>query len=106
MLDKHKTAQFTRFEGDRAAQLDHKLGVDYQLYNALNMQAQRATLKALDAQRRINSTIPNRGSGLGKVDAQNKKLTGKSFNSNLDMSGAISSPQGAETRASFGMSTE
>ena len=49
MLDKHRTAQFTRFEGDRAAQLDHKLGVDYQLYNSLNLQAQRATLKALDA---------------------------------------------------------
>lgn len=38
-LDQHRTAMFTRFEGDRAAQLDKKLGVDYHMYNALNMQA-------------------------------------------------------------------
>ena len=38
-LDQHRTAMFTRFEGERAAQLDKKLGVDYHMYNALNMQA-------------------------------------------------------------------
>ena len=36
-LDQHRTAMFTRFEGERAAQLDKKLGVDYHMYNALNM---------------------------------------------------------------------
>lgn len=39
VLDKHRTAQFTRYEGDRAAAIDKKLGIDYNLYNALNMQA-------------------------------------------------------------------
>ena len=81
-LDQHKTAMFTRFEGDRAACLDKKLGVDYQMYNALNMQAQKAALKALDASRKVNSSIPNRASGLGKVDAMNRKMKGS--NSNLD----------------------
>ena len=36
-LDQHKTALFTRHEYERSAMLDQKLGVDYQLYNALNM---------------------------------------------------------------------
>ena len=66
--------QFTRYEGDRAATLDKKLGIDYTLYNALNMQGQRATLKHLDNQRRIQASIPNRESGLGRVDAMNKTL--------------------------------
>jgi len=55
--------------------IDKKLGVDYHLYNALNMQAQRATLKYLDTQRRIESSIPNRESGLGKQDAMNQKMS-------------------------------
>ena len=70
-LDNHFTAQFTRYEGDRAGQMDQRLGVDYQLYNGLNMQAQRATLKCLDQSRKIASTIPNRASGLGQVNAMN-----------------------------------
>ena len=32
-IDDFRTAQFTRFEGDRAAVLDAKLGADYNLYN-------------------------------------------------------------------------
>ena len=40
-LDHNKTALFTRHEGDRAAVIDKKLGVDYPLYHALNMHAQR-----------------------------------------------------------------
>lgn len=47
-LDNHFTAQFTRYDGDRAATIDKKLGIDYSLYNALNMQAQRSTLQFLD----------------------------------------------------------
>ena len=38
------------------------------------MQAQRATLKYLDGKRKIESSIPNRESGLGKVNAMNTKL--------------------------------
>ena len=81
-LDQHKSAMFTRFEGERAAQLDKKLGVDYQVYNALNMQAQKAALKALDAHRRVTSTIPNRASGLGKQDAMNRNLKQSTMQSN------------------------
>ena len=54
--------------------LDAKLGADYNLYNSLNMRAQRATLKCLEANRKINSSIPNKASGLGSVDAMNQKL--------------------------------
>jgi len=73
-LDCHKTTTFTRHDADRSAATDKKLGIDYHLYNALNMQAQRATLKYLDTQRRIESSIPNRESGLGKVNAMNHKM--------------------------------
>ena len=38
-LDSHKTAQFTRHDADRSAVTDKKLGIDYKLYNSLNMQA-------------------------------------------------------------------
>ena len=44
------------------------------MYNALNMQAQRATLKYLDGKRKIESSVPNRESGLGKINAMNSKL--------------------------------
>ena len=37
VLDKHKTTKFTKMDGDRAAMIDKKLGIDYSLYNALNM---------------------------------------------------------------------
>ncbi len=40
-LDNNRTMRFTRYDGDRAATLDKKLGIDYNLYNALNMQAQK-----------------------------------------------------------------
>ena len=62
--------KFTRYDGDRAATLDKKLGIDYNLYNALNMQAQKEVLKTVSAQQKIHSTIPNRASGLGIVDAK------------------------------------
>lgn len=74
VIDKNKTAQFTRYEGQRALDLDHRLGVDYELYHALNMQAQRATLKCLDAKRRIEATQVNREQGLGKFDKMQHKL--------------------------------
>ena len=38
-FDKHKTAMFTRHHGERASEIDKKLGIDYNLYHALNMQA-------------------------------------------------------------------
>ena len=38
-IDKNKNALFTRHHGERASEIDRKLGIDYQLYNALNMQA-------------------------------------------------------------------
>ena len=38
-IDKHKTAKFTQYEGDRAQNLDKKLKVDYHMYHSLNMQA-------------------------------------------------------------------
>ena len=80
-LDNHFTAQFTRFTGDKAQKVDKMHGIDYSLYNALNMQAQRSTLQFLDQQRKIDSAIPNVESGLGRVDAMNKTMqTEKSFN--------------------------
>jgi len=39
VLDANKTLQFTRYLGDRATTIDKKLGIDSNLYNALNMQA-------------------------------------------------------------------
>ena len=53
-IDKNKTALFTRMNIERSADLDKKLGIDYNLYHSLNMQAQKATLKCADNQRRIN----------------------------------------------------
>ena len=38
-LDKNKSNVFTRYSGDRAAKIDQMLGIDYDLYHALNMQA-------------------------------------------------------------------
>ena len=49
-LDNNMTMKFTRYDGDRAATLDKKLGIDYNLYNALNMQAQKQVLKTVNAQ--------------------------------------------------------
>lgn len=37
-FDKNKTALFTRLHGERAAEIDRKLGIDYTLYHSLNMQ--------------------------------------------------------------------
>jgi len=54
-IDRHKNALFTKLEGDRAANLDKKLGIDYPAYHAMNMHAQRSTIKALDAQRRFEN---------------------------------------------------
>ena len=36
-FDNNKTALFTRHHGARAAEMDKKMGVDYQLYHAMNM---------------------------------------------------------------------
>ena len=36
-FDKNKTALFTRYTGTRAALLDRKLGLDYDVYHALNL---------------------------------------------------------------------
>ena len=36
-LDKHKYNVFCRYSGDRAANIDKMLGIDYDLYHALNM---------------------------------------------------------------------
>ena len=54
VFDKNKQNMFTRAHGARAAEMDKKLGVDYDVYHALNMQAQRATLKCLEKSREIN----------------------------------------------------
>ena len=83
-LDNHTTAQFCRHDYDRAALTDKKLGVDYHMYNALNMQAQRATLKYLDNRRKIETSVPNRESGLGKVNAMNTKLQTEGSASMID----------------------
>ena len=84
-IDNNRNSQFTRGEGDRAAVLDKKLGIDYDLYNALNMQAQRATLKCMDTSRKINATIPNMASGLGSVNAMNQKLQNSSVIQSSDL---------------------
>ena len=57
-LDKNKQNVFTRYSGDRAAKIDQMLGIDYDLYHALNMQAQRAALKSLDMQKKFTASIP------------------------------------------------
>ena len=54
--------------------------MDPKLYNALNMQAQRNTLKALNMQRKINSSLPQRESGLGKISKMGSTM--RSDNSN------------------------
>ena len=116
-LDEFQAGSFVKFEGDRAAVLDSKLGTDYNLYNALNMRAQRATLKCLEANRKINSSIPNKASGLGSVDAMNQKLQNSSMvhqsvdiNTNHDFNSGLKvqtkSPyQIGNTQNSFGVST-
>ena len=38
-IDKQKAGLFTKFEGDRASTLDKKLGIDYNMYHAMNMRA-------------------------------------------------------------------
>ena len=38
-IDRHKTTLFTMNEGDRASTLDKKLGVDYNMFHAMNMRA-------------------------------------------------------------------
>ena len=39
VIDKNVTSRFTRFTGERAAQIDNRLGIDYDIYHQLNMQA-------------------------------------------------------------------
>ena len=48
VIDKNVTTLFTRHSGERASQIDKRLGVDYDIYHQLNMQAQKATLKSID----------------------------------------------------------
>ena len=36
-IDQHKTNLFTRYTGDRAEKVDKMLGIDYDLYHAMNM---------------------------------------------------------------------
>ena len=38
-FDKNRTNLFVRYHGGRAAEMDKKLNVDYQMYHAMNMQA-------------------------------------------------------------------
>ena len=55
-IDSHKTGYFTHMEGDRASTLDKKLGInEYTKYHVMNIQAQRQTLKALDAKRKFEN---------------------------------------------------
>jgi hypothetical protein len=64
--------------------------VDYSLYHALNMQAQRATLKCLDNKRKIASSIPNKAaSGLGKIDAMGSTMRSELSSKNMDF-GSVS----------------
>ncbi len=39
LWDKNKTAQFVRHHGERSAVVDKRMGIDYDIYHALNMQA-------------------------------------------------------------------
>ena len=52
---------------ERSADIDKKLGIDYSLYNSLNMQAQKATLKVAEYNRRVNLSIPPSGTDLAKI---------------------------------------
>ena len=38
-IDRHRTTLFTSNEGDRASTIDKKLGIDYQMFHAMNMRA-------------------------------------------------------------------
>lgn len=37
VIDKNVTNQFTRHSGERAAHIDKRLGIDYDIYHQLNM---------------------------------------------------------------------
>ena len=52
---------------ERSADIDKKLGIDYSLYNSLNMQAQKVTLKVAEYHRRVNLSIPPSGTDLAKI---------------------------------------
>ena len=52
---------------ERSADIDKKLGIDYSLYNSLNMQAQKATLKVAEYHRRVNLSISPSGTDLVKI---------------------------------------
>jgi hypothetical protein len=47
-IDSNRNNRFPGSTGMRAASLDKKLGIDYQVYTALNMCGQRAIIKILD----------------------------------------------------------
>lgn len=97
-IDRHRTGQFTRMDGDRATEIDKKLGInDYSKYHAMNYQAQRQTLKALDAKRKIDGqpfakTMESLGAG-GSSTLQHK-VPLKS-NSVMNSPGGATAPGGA-----------
>ena len=60
-FDKNKTGLFQRTMGERAAVTDKKLGIDYDVYNKLNHQAQRTALKAMEVHRQLQTTTSQKG---------------------------------------------
>ena len=78
-IDRHKAAYFTHLEGDRASTLDKKLGInEYTKYHAMNIQAQRQTLKALDAKRKLENNLVGISSNAASRTIQNSKVPMKS----------------------------
>ena len=73
-LDAHLRTKFCREDYDKAMNADKKLGIEPNFYNGLDMQASRAQLNALYSKRKIDATVPNRESGLGKMNAMEQKI--------------------------------
>lgn len=73
-LDAHLRTKFCREDYDKALNADKKLGIEPNFYNGLDMQASRAQLNALYSKRKIDATVPNRESGLGKMNAMEQKI--------------------------------
>ena len=69
-FDFYRNNRFPRSTGLVAAKLDARLGLDYDVYNAMNHQGQRNTIKLLDANQK-----------LGMLDKMQSKPFGQTLNS-------------------------
>jgi len=85
VINKNTTNQFTRYTGTGALQIDRRLGIDYDLYHQLNMQAQKATVKSIDIQKRYQPQVsqlvagPSMQSSMMNTMHQNSMASAKHY---------------------------